>query len=788
MNKLTVYVLIFSLSMLISPCLSGDFFISQSGSNFTGEGTKDNPWKTITFGLSKVDGSESDPIKFHVGMGVYDISSGEMFPLNMKSHVSIIGESRNTTIIDAEGANASVFLCNSVDNTILESLTITGGDATKIGPEKYGGGIYCNSSLVDIINCNITGNKTKDLPGYGGGLCLVWSSVTITNCEITQNSTPGVLGFGGGIHCTFSITEISNSSIINNASRKGGAISCYASNPDIFDTLVYDNLATEDGGGIYCLNNSAPRIINCRIYNNNANKRGGGVYCEIESSAIITNCEIVNNFTSSTYGNGGGIYVWTSNPIISNCTIANNEAVVGGGITSYTSGTQIKNSILWNNTGGGINGSASISFSDIQGGYTGSSNLDVEPLFVSGENGNYYLSQVESGQSSDSECVDAGSTMAGELGFDILTTRTDGLPDTGLVDLGYHYKTSFTPTPTPTPGDQEPILTNERVIPSYGYQNQTYEYLISYKDLDGGIPPLAHININGENREMRLKSGVEWDGTYNLTISGYDLKIGKNHYYFLFRDDELNEIRHPLNDSFEGPEIYPLITFTPTTTSSVTSTPSSTVTPVLKSCFRVSSPQEFHFNTIILSWFKVEDADHYQFEYILQGNKFSLDIVNNWVRLIANSDYDWKLYESFGPVLYRVSAYDSNGNIIEGPTDWSVFSCKQNTLNSSSKEMIVTGADPGCLQITNPGHFYFNSIVLSWTPIRGTDHYILEYKYRENIHTLETRNYWFMSIFTNVEIWEVLKSTGALEFRVSAIDSNGNLIDGPTEWSEFTCH
>ena len=63
----------------------------------------------------------------------------------------------------------------------------------------------------------------------------------------------------------------------------------------------------------------------------------------------------------------------------------------------------------------------------------------LDPLFVFGPAGCDYLSQTAAGQTSDSPCVDTGSGTAAELGLSALTTRTDENPDTGDVDMGYHY-------------------------------------------------------------------------------------------------------------------------------------------------------------------------------------------------------------------------------------------------------------------------------------------------------------------------------------------------------------
>ncbi|MHC4639060.1 MAG: S8 family serine peptidase, partial [Planctomycetota bacterium] len=70
-----------------------------------------------------------------------------------------------------------------------------------------------------------------------------------------------------------------------------------------------------------------------------------------------------------------------------------------------------------------------------------SHNLDIhdDPNFVEGQDGIYYLSQILSGQTIDSPCVDAGLGDAHDQDMYRHTTRTDRVLDMGIVDIGYHY-------------------------------------------------------------------------------------------------------------------------------------------------------------------------------------------------------------------------------------------------------------------------------------------------------------------------------------------------------------
>ncbi|OFV87194.1 MAG: hypothetical protein A3J75_02460 [Acidobacteria bacterium RBG_16_68_9] len=51
----------------------------------------------------------------------------------------------------------------------------------------------------------------------------------------------------------------------------------------------------------------------------------------------------------------------------------------------------------------------------------------------------FHLWQVAAGQRATSVCVDAGLGVATQLGLAKTSTRSDGAPDAGSVDVGYHY-------------------------------------------------------------------------------------------------------------------------------------------------------------------------------------------------------------------------------------------------------------------------------------------------------------------------------------------------------------
>jgi hypothetical protein len=148
------------------------------------------------------------------------------------------------------------------------------------------------------------------------------------------------------------------------------------------------------------------------------------------------------------------------NGIISGNTLAGNSATDGGGIyllVEDMNNTSITDSIVWGNAPNQITVlgiTPAISYSCVQGGATGPGNFDSDPLFVTGPDGNHYLSSFFTGHGVNSPCVNRGSDAASailipvdfdpatgtliEVPLSSLTCRIDHAGDSGQADMGYH--------------------------------------------------------------------------------------------------------------------------------------------------------------------------------------------------------------------------------------------------------------------------------------------------------------------------------------------------------------
>jgi hypothetical protein len=211
--------------------------------------------------------------------------------------------------------------------------------------------------------------------------------------------------------------------------REGGGILIQYSNPVIQNNIIFNNQCinpagvTSRGGGGMRIGDCNPRIYNNVVMNNTA-LYGAGIVLN------LTGCIMKNNVICVNYGAGdfGGGAIWINstsvNPkIIENNTIVNNSALTGytGGIFNYGSVVvTLRNNIIWGNTPGAqINGgSPVVTYCDVQGGFTGAGNLNVDPMFG---DSSYILS-------SGSPCIDKGDSSAvyndpGNLGIALYPSR-----------------------------------------------------------------------------------------------------------------------------------------------------------------------------------------------------------------------------------------------------------------------------------------------------------------------------------------------------------------------------
>ncbi|MBN2541369.1 right-handed parallel beta-helix repeat-containing protein [bacterium] len=162
--------------------------------------------------------------------------------------------------------------------------------------QSNGGGIFCLTTDLSIINCLIRYNTARD---YGGGIYFRDSDPVVEKNKITQNAAPA----GGGLYFHLSNPIINGNTISQNSSDYGGGFCFNYSNASLQSNYITHNSALESGGGILEFKSDVEGVNN--ILSNNASDIGGAMYLETQSRFISINNTIGLNSASS---HGIGIY------------------------------------------------------------------------------------------------------------------------------------------------------------------------------------------------------------------------------------------------------------------------------------------------------------------------------------------------------------------------------------------------------------------------------------------------------------------------------------------------
>lgn len=320
-------------------------------------------------------------------------------------------------VVNADGAGATA---------LLDGFTITAGNANAAEyPYRDGGGmIVDNGASPAIVNCVFAANAAY----MGGGLFNYYTDPTVTDCSFEGNAAE----WGGGVNNSTADAVFSNCSFDGNSSiGDGGGVRNVGGGSSMYiDCMFSNNFAEVSGGGMINVEECNPTLVGCTFSGNIGGGAGGGMHNTISSNPILINCMFEGNATD-TYGGGmlnreascptitnctfientalanGGAMAnrQGSTPTITNCTFSGNTAVAGGAMLCANSVPTLANCVLWDDMPEEIyvasGGSPVITYSDVQGGWTGAGNIDADPVF----DADYRLS-------GDSPCIDAGDNFA----------------------------------------------------------------------------------------------------------------------------------------------------------------------------------------------------------------------------------------------------------------------------------------------------------------------------------------------------------------------------------------
>jgi predicted outer membrane repeat protein len=325
----------------------------------------------------------------------------------------------NSTFVGNYATGTGGGLSNGGINTTLTNVVFTNNRSTANGAGAGNNTTYAEEASGSLVLKDVTFAENFSESGNGGGL-YVGGLATLTDVAFTHNHA-GNIGGGMAVQGETDLVTLTRVSFKNNYGPSGGGgLGSWSGKVVVRDSVFTGNSAT-GAGAIY----SYP---------------GGGIW-------TLSNVTITNNASSSS---GGGI-VTSSPTTLENVTLVNNSTSgYGGGILAFAPMT-IRNSIIWGNTAGCYAETTenictstmfncsfpTVTYSDVQKGYAGTGNLNVDPLLL--PLGDYDGTIQTMALQPGSPAIDAGN--------DALCAATDARgvprPQGAHCDMGAYEATVF---------------------------------------------------------------------------------------------------------------------------------------------------------------------------------------------------------------------------------------------------------------------------------------------------------------------------------------------------------
>ena len=312
----------------------------------------------------------------------------------------------------------------------LKGSTIKPGASTCCS--GFGGALYLDGGDLDLVDTSVIGMDacTTDAPVQArnaevyvqgcefaeGYACDATAAMGLRDCSFTIDATTfrdcgacqagGVLGLG-------SSSGVVENSVFRDSDLDMGFSGGIFMNGGDTGSVVITNCLFEDntgdiGGGVTCW--SGELTIDGSVFRGNTARLasdpgwGGALYVDPSADVLAINCLFVGNLATNDgiiEARGGAVY---GPATLRSCTLVENRAVGdppndGGG--GCDGGTTLEDCIVWDNFPNQLENVGPVSYSDVQGGWAGTGNLDADSRFWGPAHGDYHLL-------SDSPCIDAG--------------------------------------------------------------------------------------------------------------------------------------------------------------------------------------------------------------------------------------------------------------------------------------------------------------------------------------------------------------------------------------------
>ena len=380
----------------------------------------------------------------HNGVALYGGFAGGETSLAQRdpaAHSTVLSGNIDNTGENSDNSYHVVVGSGTNNSAILDGFTVTGGHANGTSPNDKGGGMYNHQGSPSIGNVTFENNSAtfdggmynggdsgasgigsfpvlrnvvfhENTADEGGGMeNQFYSSPTLSNVTFTGNTA--ARSGGGMLNYQQSSPSLTDVTFIGNTASAGGGMANWVNSNPTLERVTFSGNSAENGGGM-ANDGSSPGLHILIFDNNSVTIYGAGMSNDVQSNPTLVNVTFSNNKAydalADTYGggmtnvqssptlsnvtfygnsatHGGGLLNrdGDSAPILTNVTFSGNTAAVEGGAIADDSNMVVRNGIFWGNSGGeistlGLNGHPSVTYSIVQGGFTGAGNLNLNPL------------------------------------------------------------------------------------------------------------------------------------------------------------------------------------------------------------------------------------------------------------------------------------------------------------------------------------------------------------------------------------------------------------------------
>lgn len=288
---------------------------------------------------------DADTITLSTGTYLLDIpgieSESVAGDLDLRGTLTVLGDARDTTIIETGDIEARVLEVLAGSSVVLDSLTVTGGEI-----DRNGAGIMVRTgAALELADVEVSGNVSQRT---GGGI-YVESGATFDMVDSVVADNQSAAN-GGGLHAAGGARlAISTSTFADNSSGTDGGALSSASPVDLRDVSFLSNHADSRGGALH-LRNGGGALEQVTLHANTASGDGGAIFFTSEASLALLNVTFSENVSAT----GGAIRTDGPVDILNSTFYQNRDSDRAGAISVFGDGfITLRNSVFDSNTSNG---------------------------------------------------------------------------------------------------------------------------------------------------------------------------------------------------------------------------------------------------------------------------------------------------------------------------------------------------------------------------------------------------------------------------------------------------